>query len=113
MGIIIAIHVIVCISLIGLILIQRGRGGGLVDSFQTMESVFGTKTTAFLTRTTSILAIVFFLTCLSLAFFSLRQNRSLLRNAPVLPPVHNATAAQPAAVQESAPLTNSTTAPAK
>jgi preprotein translocase subunit SecG len=91
MGIIVAIHVIVCVSLIGIILIQRGRGGGLVDSLSGMESVFGTKTTAFLTRSTSVLAVIFFLTCLSLGFFSLRQSRSLIRNAPVPPPVHNAT----------------------
>ena len=44
----ITIHVIVCAGLITLVLIQRGRGGGLVDSFQGVESMFGTKTNAFL-----------------------------------------------------------------
>ena len=98
MGIIIAIHVIVCVALIGIILIQRGRGGGFVDSFQGLETVFGTKTNAFLTRLTSILAIVFFVTCLALAFFSLRQSRSLIGNTPVPPsaPASNATVAPPA-----------------
>ncbi|MGE5309043.1 MAG: preprotein translocase subunit SecG [Deltaproteobacteria bacterium] len=83
MGIIIAIHVIVSVVLICLILIQRGRGGGFVDQFQGLETVFGTKTSAFLTKTTSVLAIVFFITCLSLAFWSLRQGRSLVGNVPV------------------------------
>lgn len=77
---IIVIHVIVCIVLIGLVLIQRGRGSGLVESFQGVESVFGTKTNTFLTRTTTILSIVFFLTCLSLAVLSVRQSKSLMRN---------------------------------
>ena len=90
MGLIIAIHVIACVSLICLILVQRGRGGGLVDSLQGLETVFGTKTSAFLTKTTSLMAIVFFCTCLSLALFSLQQGRSLLRNAPVPPPARNA-----------------------
>lgn len=88
MVLIIIIHVIACISLIGLILVQRGRGGGLVDSLQGLETVFGTKTSAFLTKTTSLMATVFFCTCLSLAFFSLQQGRSLVKNAPV-PPMRN------------------------
>lgn len=115
MGIIIAIHVIVSIALIGIILIQRGRGGGLVDSFQGLETVFGTKTSAFLTRMTTILATVFFLSCLTLAFLSLRQSRSLLRNAPVPPgATQNSTApATPQGVGGQAAPGNATTAPAK
>ena len=77
---IIVIHVIVCIVLIGLVLIQRGRGSGLVESFQGVESMFGTKTSTFLTRTTTILSVVFFFTCLSLAVLSVRQSKSLMRN---------------------------------
>jgi preprotein translocase subunit SecG len=77
---IIIIHVIICIALIGLVLIQRGRGSGLVEIFQGVESMFGTKTSAFLTRTTTILSTLFFLTCLSLAVLSVRQNRSLMRD---------------------------------
>lgn len=76
----IIIHVISCIGLIGLVLIQRGRGSGLVESFSGVESMFGTKTSAFLTRTTTILSILFFATCLSLAVLSVRQSRSLMRD---------------------------------
>lgn len=77
---IIVIHVVVCAALIGLVLIQRGRGSGLVESFQGVESMFGTKTSTFLTRTTTILSVVFFFTCLSLAVLSVRQSKSLMRN---------------------------------
>jgi len=80
MAFIITIHVIACFVLIGLVLIQRGRGGGLVESFSGVESMFGTKTSAFLTRTTTILSIVFFITCLSLAILSIRQSKSLMSN---------------------------------
>ncbi len=80
MAFIITIHVTACIALIGLVLIQRGRGGGLVESFSGVESMFGTKTSSFLTRATTILSIVFFITCLSLAIFSIRQSKSLMTN---------------------------------
>ncbi|MFA4854265.1 MAG: preprotein translocase subunit SecG [Candidatus Omnitrophota bacterium] len=80
MTLIITVHVIACVILITLVLIQRGRGAGLVESFAGVESMFGTKTNAFLTRTTTIMSIVFFLTCLSLAVLSVRQSKSLMRN---------------------------------
>lgn len=81
MGLVIAIHIIVCALLIIVILIQAGRGGGLVEGFSGVESMFGTKTNAFLTRITSILSVFFFLTCIMLALISARQSRSLLRDA--------------------------------
>ena len=80
MTLVIIIHAVICIVLISLVLIQRGRGGGLVESFQGVESMFGTKTNTFLTRTTTILSILFFITCLSLAVLSVRQSRSLMSN---------------------------------
>ena len=92
MGIILFIHVIICILLIGIILIQAGRGGGLVESFSSVESMFGPKTNVFLTRATAVLSTLFFITCLSLALLSAKQGRSLLRD--VKP------AAEPAAANE-------------
>lgn len=76
--IVIIIHVIVCIALIFFVLIQSGRGGGLIESFSSAESIFGTKTNTFVTKTTTILAITFFITCLALAFFSIQQNKSIV-----------------------------------
>jgi len=81
MTFIVIVHVIACIVLIILVLIQRGRGAGLVESFAGVESMFGTKTSAFLTRTTTIMSVVFFLTCLSLAVLSVRQSKSLMSGA--------------------------------
>lgn len=86
MNFIIVVHVIACALLITLVLIQRGRGGGLVESFSGVESMFGTKTDAFLTRLTTIFAIVFFLTCLSLALLSVRQSKSLIPNTKTATP---------------------------
>lgn len=78
MGLVIGVHVIACIFLIIIILVQAGRGGGLVENFSGVESMFGTKTNAFLTRSTSVLSVIFFITCLSLAFMSSRQSKSLM-----------------------------------
>ena len=79
MAVVIVIHVIVCIGLIILVLVQRGKGGGLVESFSSIETMFGTKTSTFLTRTTTILSVIFFFTCISLALLSIRQSKSLLK----------------------------------
>ena len=80
MILLIIIHVTACVVLIGLVLIQRGRGAGLVESFAGVESMFGTKTSAFLTRTTTIMSVVFFMTCLGLAVLSVKQSKSLMRD---------------------------------
>ncbi len=77
---IIILHAVICVALIGLVLIQRGRGSGLVESFSGVESMFGTKTNAFLTRATTVLSIFFVLTCLSLAVLSIKQSKSLMTN---------------------------------
>lgn len=84
MTLLVIVHVIICALLIILVLIQRGRGGGLVESFAGVESMFGTKTNAFLTRVTTVLSVIFFFTCLSLAILSVRQSKSLLANVKPL-----------------------------
>ena len=108
MTLIIIIHVIACVILITLVLIQRGRGAGLVEGFAGVESMFGTKTNAFLTRTTTIMSIVFFLTCLSLAVLSVKQSKSLMRNVK---PVAKPAAANTEAAKTEAPAV--TAAPAE
>ena len=55
----------------------------MAESFSDVESMLGTKTNAFLTRTTTILSVLFFITCLSLAVLSIKQSRSLMRNAKI------------------------------
>jgi preprotein translocase subunit SecG len=105
--VLVVLHGIICILLIGLVMIQRGRGGGLVESFSGVESMFGTKTSTFLTKATTVLSVMFFLTCLSLALLSIRQSKSLIpvkQDAvePKLPPAAEAPKASP--IQENAPV---------
>ena len=112
---VIIFHVIACFLLITLVLIQRGRGSGLVESFAGVESMFGTKTSAFLTRSTTVLSIVFFFTCLSLAILSVKQSKSLLSNVKpasvTTQPKTTAAAQQPATTATQSPVstTQSTT----
>jgi len=72
------LHVIVVIGLIGIILIQRGRSGGLVEALGGVESIFGTKTSAMLVRGTVILAVIFFTTSISLAYLSKERGKSVV-----------------------------------
>ncbi len=91
MAFILVLHAVICALLIGMILVQAGRGGGLVQGFSGVESMFGTRTNTFLTRTTTVLAILFFITCLSLAFLSARQGKSLLDRVKPKPKLSAAT----------------------
>ncbi|MBF0504292.1 MAG: preprotein translocase subunit SecG [Candidatus Omnitrophica bacterium] len=85
MGFILVIHVIVCILLVIAILMQAGRGGGLTETFQSAESMFGTQTNAFMVRLTTGLAIVFLSTSLLFAFHSTKGAQSLMANKKFLP----------------------------
>ena len=68
------LHVIICIGLIMVILMQSAKGEGLAGAFGgsgITGAVFGGRGAAtFLSRATTVLAIAFFLSCLVLSFFS-------------------------------------------
>lgn len=70
-SILLAVHVVLALLLIGVILIQQGKGATAGAAFGSGASstVFGARGSAsFLTRTTSILAILFFSNSLLLAY---------------------------------------------
>ena len=77
-GFLLFIHVLTCILLVTVVLMQSGRGGGLTESFSSAESVFGAKTNEFMVKVTVGLTTVFLLTSLSLAYFSARREESLV-----------------------------------
>lgn len=65
-------HVLICVSLIGFVLIQHGKGADAGAAFGSGASstVFGSQGSgSFLTRTTAILATLFFITSLTLGYF--------------------------------------------
>jgi preprotein translocase subunit SecG len=78
-SIILVVHIIVSVLLVGLILIQHGKGadagaaalGGGGGGGGASSSVFGSQgSTSFLSRASAVLATVFFMTSLTLAYFS-------------------------------------------
>lgn len=79
---ILIIHVLICAFLILIVLMQSGRGGGLTDGFGAAESMFGAKTNVVLVKATTVLAFIFLLTSVSLAYLSAQRDRSLLERLP-------------------------------
>ena len=85
---IVVIHVIVAIVIVGLLLLQQGKGADAGASFGAgaSQTVFGASGSGnFLVKATTIAATIFFITSLSLAIFA-RNERSISNNAglPVL-----------------------------
>lgn len=72
------IHIIVAVTLIGLVLIQHGKGADMGAAFGggSSGSLFGSTGSAnFLSRTTAILASLFFLTSMGLGYFALQNSK--------------------------------------
>ena len=88
MGFVIFIHVVICLGVIFFVLIQSGRVGGLTEQLSSAESLFGAQTNVVFIRITSVLATVFFLTCLSLAFLSAKKNESIMSKRMASPGVN-------------------------
>lgn len=79
LGLLIAIHFLVCIFLIFIILIQPGKGYGLSETFggQT-QTIFGVRAGTLLTRITAVTATIFLLLSLGIAVLSSKRSRSLV-----------------------------------
>jgi preprotein translocase subunit SecG len=97
------IHVLSCIFLILVVLLQTGKGADMGAVFGGSSStVFGSSGAGtFLTRLTTATAIVFMLTSLSLTYFSARRNTATVFDS-----------APAASVPEAAPVAPAPGAPA-
>jgi preprotein translocase subunit SecG len=74
-SIVLIVHILIALFMIGLILIQRGKGADAGAAFGAGASgtVFGASGSAnFLSRATAVLATLFFVTSLSLAYLGSR-----------------------------------------
>ncbi len=68
-NVVLVLHVIIAVSLVALVLLQQGKGADAGAAFGAGASgtVFGSKgSSSFLTRTTGVLATLFFITSLTL-----------------------------------------------
>jgi preprotein translocase subunit SecG len=106
------IHVLTALAIIALVLLQHGKGADVGAAFGSGSagSVFGSAGSAnFLSRTTAILAVVFFLSSMGLTYMSVQRTEHMgvmaTKPAPAKPapgdiPVPSVTGDKPAAAPE-------------
>ena len=104
-SLVLTVHVLVGLGVIGLVLMQHGKGADMGAAFGggASGSLFGSSGSAnFLSRTTAVLATVFFITSLGLSFLASSKPSapaSVMEGAQAVP----ATSAVPVAPVESSP----------
>lgn len=107
-ALLVALHVIVCIALILIVLLQRGKGAemGATLGGGSSQTLFGSRgATTFLGKLTTTAAIIFMLTSLVLAVMSKRTTGggSVIDNATLPKPAQTAPAQAPGQAPAAAP----------
>jgi len=79
----IIVHVLVCFLLVLIVLLQRGKGASMGAAFGgSSQTIFGSSGPGtFLGKITTVIALVFMITSLYLAYFSTRGG-SVMESAP-------------------------------
>ncbi|MDP3181290.1 MAG: preprotein translocase subunit SecG [Desulfobaccales bacterium] len=79
--IVVILHVVVCLALICIVLLQHGKGAGIGAAFGgSSQTVFGSTGAApFLAKLTAAAAIVFMLTSLGLTFMGRQKEVSVMQ----------------------------------
>ncbi|MGH8622895.1 MAG: preprotein translocase subunit SecG [Burkholderiales bacterium] len=109
---VLVIHVLAALVLVGLVLLQHGKGADVGAAFGSgaSGSLFGASGSAnFLSRTTAIIAVVFFVTSLGLTYFSTRktEHKGVMATQPAAP-----AQSLPAQIPPTAPAGQAAPAPA-
>jgi len=107
-ALLITVHIIVCIALIMIVLLQTGKGADMGAAFGGggSQTLFGsTGASSFLSRATTVAAIIFMLTCLTLAYNSSHKTgSSIMKDVKVPAPEQAQPETAPSAEKtESAP----------
>ncbi|MDR3086595.1 MAG: preprotein translocase subunit SecG [Azoarcus sp.] len=111
------VHVLAGVGLIVLVLFQHGKGADMGASFGSgaSGSLFGASGSAnFLSRSTAVLATVFFMTTLSLSYLASqgpRASSSVIDNVPTPVAPIPAESAPPVPIPATAPGTSAPTEP--
>lgn len=113
MGFLLVVHILVCLLLIGVVLIQRGEGGSLMSAFASQsQTVFGSQAINVFVKATWVLGGLFFFLSLVLAnWYSHKAGggNSVLNGSDV---VASAPVSAPASAPSSSPITASVPGPA-
>lgn len=97
--VLIIIHILACLALILVVLLQAGKGASMGAAFGgSSQTVFGSAGAAtFLAKMTTAVALVFILTSLGLAIFGGKGGpASVMNEGPATPPAQTAPAPTPA-----------------
>jgi preprotein translocase subunit SecG len=99
MTIIIVVHILVCIALILIVLLQAGKGAEMGAAFGgASQTIFGSAgAMGFLSKLTTVAAVVFMITSLLLTFSSTRRGSTIMkdRSAPTAPATPSEMPVQP------------------
>jgi preprotein translocase subunit SecG len=89
MTIIIVVHILVCVALILIVLVQAGKGAEMGAAFGgASQTIFGSAgAMGFLSKLTTVAAIIFMITSLLLTLSSTRRASTIMneRPAPTVP----------------------------
>ena len=101
---VVVVHIVVCLALISIVLLQHGKGAGIGAAFGgSSQTVFGSTGAApFLAKLTAAVAILFMLTSLTLTFLGRQQEASVMEKLKSKP-----------AAQEQAPAPAAPAVPAE
>jgi preprotein translocase subunit SecG len=78
------IHIIACLGLVTLVLIQDSKGGGVFTSQASSNSVLGAGGATTLAQTmTKVIAGVFATTCIVLSIMSAKNDKSVIDSTPL------------------------------
>lgn len=106
--VLLVVHVFIAVGLIGLVLIQHGKGADAGAAFGSGASstVFGARGSAsFLTRLTAILATLFFISSFVLGALTLQSGKGTAEAVPLAPEAAQPVApAAPAVTDEDLPV---------
>ena len=95
---ILIVHVIVSLALILIVLLQTGKGAEMGASFGgSNQTVFGSRGSAtFMSKITTVAAVLFMVTSLTLAYFSSQRMTSIMKDTatPVAAPEQSAAPAE-------------------
>jgi preprotein translocase subunit SecG len=111
------LHVFLCVAIVGLVLLQRGKGADAGAGFGSGASgtVFGARGSAtFLSKSTAVLATLFFVTSLSLAYLASKPSegpKSVVEQVPDQPATPPAAAPAAPASQGDLPAFPATDTP--
>jgi preprotein translocase subunit SecG len=99
MTIIVVLHILVCVALILIVLLQAGKGAEMGAAFGgASQTIFGSAgAMGFLSKLTTVAAVVFMITSLLLTFSSTRKASTVMkeRPAPTAPAAPSELPAQP------------------